>query len=123
MQVGEDEIRESQTERVVFGEFAYAYAAFLRELGLHTPTLDGPNKGFGELKPHRQVAKFHRELVRKQSLMAERRYRYMKWRKGTLELRGYIMRYVRWFVVRILRVKSLSGQRKEISRDRFSGFH
>jgi hypothetical protein len=56
-------------------------------------------------------------------LMAQRRYRYMKWRKGTLELRGYIMRYVRWFVVRILRVKSLSGQRKEISRDRFSGFH
>ena len=123
MQVGEDEIRESQTERVVFGEFAYAYAAFLRELGLHTPTLDGPNKGYGELKPRRQVTKFHRELVRKQALMAERRYRYMKWRKGTLELRGYIMRYVRWFVVRILRVKSLSGQRKEISRDRFSGFH
>ena len=123
MKVSEDEIRESQTERVVFGEFAYAYADFLRELGLHTPTLTGPNRGYGELKPRRQVAKFHRELVRKQSLMSQRRYRYMKWRKGTLELRGYIMRYVRWFVVRILRVKSLSGQRKEISKDRFSGFH
>lgn len=122
IQVTEDEIRESQTERVVFGEFAYAYAEFLRSLGLHTPTLNGPNKGFGELKPRRQVAKFHRELVRKQSLMAARRYRYMKWRKGTLELRGYIMRYVRWFMVRILRVKSLSGQRKEIPRERFSGF-
>lgn len=122
IQVTEDEIRESQTERVVFGEFAYAYAEFLRELGLHTPTLNGPNKGYGELKPRRQVAKFHRELVRKQSLMAARRYKYMKLRKGTLELRGYIMRYVRWFVVRILRVKSLSGQRKEIPRDRFSGF-
>lgn len=123
MRVGEEEILESQTGRVVFGEFAYAYAAFLRELGLHTPTLIGPNHGYGELKPRRQVAKFHRELVRKQSLMADRRYKYMKWRKGTLELRGYIMRYVRWFVVRILRVKSLSGQRKEISKDRFSGFH
>lgn len=122
IQVTEDEIRESQTERVVFGEFAYAYADFLRELGLHTPTLNGPNKGYGELKPRRQVAKFHRELVRKQSLMAARRYRYMKWRKGTLELRSYVMRYVRWFVVRILRVKSLSGQRKEIPRERFSGF-
>jgi coenzyme F420-reducing hydrogenase beta subunit len=122
IQVGEDEIRESQTERVVFGEFAYAYAAYLREIGLHTPELHGPNEGFGTLKPRRQVTKFHRELVRKQTLMAARRYKYMKVRKATLELRGYIMRYVRWFMVRILRVKSLSGQRKEISRDRFSGF-
>lgn len=122
IQVGEDEIRESQTDRVVFGEFAYAYAQFLQELGLHTPKLDGPNKGYGTLKPRRQVAKFHRELVRKQSLMASRRYKYMKLRKATLELRGYIMRYVRWFMVRILRVKSLSGQRKEIPRDRFEGF-
>jgi len=122
IQVGEDEIRESQTERVVFGEFAYAYADFLREIGLHTPQLDGPNKGFGSLKPRRQVAKFHRELVRKQALMAARRYKYMKLRKATLELRGYVMRYVRWFMVRILRVKSLSGQRKEIPRDRFEGF-
>ena len=122
IQVGEDEIRESQTDRVVFGEFAYAYANFLQELGLHTPQLDGPNKGYGTLKPRRHVAKFHRELVRKQSLMAARRYKYMKLRKATLELRGYVMRYVRWFMVRILRVKSLSGQRKEIPRDRFEGF-
>ena len=122
LQVTEEEIRESQTDRVVFGEFAYAYADFLRELGLHTPTLIGPNVGHGQLKPRRQVAKFHRELVRKQALMANRRYRYLKYRKGTLELRAYIMRYVRWFMVRIVRIKSLSGQRKEIGRDSFSGF-
>ncbi len=122
IEVGEDEIRESQTERVVFGEFAYAYADYLREQGVHTPTLNGPNKGHGSPKPRRQVAKFHRELVRKQTLMAARRYRYMKLRKATLELRGYVMRYVRWFMVRILRVKSLSGQRREIPRERFQGF-
>ena len=122
IEVGEDEIRESQTERVVFGEFAYAYADFLRSQGIHTPTLHGPNKGHGTPKPRRQVARFHRELVRKQGLMAARRYRYMKLRKATLELRGYLMRYVRWFMVRILRVKSLSGQRREIPRERFQGF-
>ena len=122
IEVGEDEIRESQTERVVFGEFAYAYADYLRSQGIHTPSLAGPNKGHGTPKPRRQVAKFHRELVRKQSLMAARRYRYMKVRKATLELRGYVMRYVRWFMVRILRVKSLSGQRKEIPRERIQGF-
>ena len=122
VRVDEEEIRESQTDRVVFGEFAYAYAAHLRELGGHVPELHGPNEGHGTLKPRRQVAKFHRELVRKQALMAARRYRYMKWRKATLELRGYVMRYVRWFVVRILRVKSLSGQRKEIPREKLSAF-
>lgn len=122
IEVGTDEIRESQTDRVVFGEFAYAYADYLHSLGGHVPELRGPNIGHGALKPRRQVAKFHRELVRKQALMAQRRYRYMKWRKATLELRSYVMRYVRWFVVRILRVKSLSGQRKEIPRERFTGF-
>ena len=122
IEVGTEEIRESQTDRVVFGEFAYAYADHLRSLGGHVPELHGPNEGHGTLKPRRQVAKFHRELVRKQALMAARRYRWMKWRKATLELKSYLMRYVRWFAVRILRVKSLSGQRREIPRDRFSGF-
>lgn len=122
VEVSEEEIRESQTDRVVFGEFAYAYASYLSGLGGHVPALHGPNEGHGTPKPRRQVARFHRELVRKQALMADRRYRYMKWRKATLELRGYLMRYVRWFVVRILRVKSISGQRREIPRERLSGF-
>lgn len=120
--VTDEEIRESQTDRVVFGEFAYAYAEHLRRLGGHVPELHGPNEGHGTPKPRRQVAKFHRELVRKQALMAARRYRYMKLRKATLELRGYVMRYVRWFLVRILRVKSLSGRRREIPREQLSGF-
>jgi len=122
IEVGEEEIRESQTDRVVFGEFAYAYADYLRRLGLHTPVLNGPNKGYGTLKSYRQVRKFHRELVRKQALMVARRYKYMKIRKATLEAKSYILRYVRWFLVRIVRVKSISGKRKEISRDRFSDF-
>ena len=122
VRVTEDEIRESQTDRVVYGEFAYAYAAYLRELGGHVPELHGPNEGHGTLKSRRQAAKFHRELERKQRLMAARRYGYMKLRKATLEVRGYVMRYVRWFLVRILRVKSLSGQRREIPRERLSEF-
>lgn len=122
LQVTEDEIRESQTERVVYGEFAYAYAEHLRKLGGHVPELHGPNEGHGQLHSGRQVARFHRELVRKQALMAERRYGYMKFRKATLELKSYVMRYVRWFTVRILRVKSLSGQRREIPREKLSAF-
>lgn len=122
LKVTEDEIRESQTERVVYGEFAYAYADHLRSLGGHVPELKGPNMGHGTPAPERKVRAFHRELVRKQELMAARRYRFLKWRKATRELKGHLMRYVRWFMVRILRVKSLSGQRREIPRDRFVGF-
>lgn len=122
IEVGVEEIRESQTDRVVFGEFAYAYADFLRSIGMHTPELRGPNESYGERKPRRQVAAFHRELVRKQALMAQGRYRYLKYRKATRELKGYLGRYLRWFMVRILRIKSISGSRKEIPRERFSGF-
>ena len=122
VEVTVEEIRESQTDRVVFGEFAYAYADYLRSLGGHVPVLHGPNESHGARKPRRQVTKFHRELVRKQALMANERYRYLKVRNATLEIRSYVMRYVRWFMVRILRVKSLSGQRREIPRERLSSF-
>lgn len=121
-QVTEEEIRESQTDRVVFGEFAYAYADHRRELGLHTPDLRGPNEQSGGRRPRREVAKFHRELVRKQRLMADRRYRLLRWRKATLELPKFLQRYIRWFLVRVLRIKSVTGARSEIPRSRFDGF-
>jgi len=121
-QVTEDEIRESQTERVVFGEFAYAYADHRRSLGLHTPELHGPNEHTGGRRPAREVAAFHRELTRKQRLMASRRYRLLRWRKATLELPKLAQRYIRWFLVRVLRIKSVTGSRDEIPRSRFEGF-
>jgi coenzyme F420-reducing hydrogenase beta subunit len=117
-----DEIRESQTDRVIFGEFAYAYADYLDEIGVHRPDMDGPNKGHGTLRPRREVTKFHRELVRKQRLMQAGRYQLLRVRKATLELRKFVSRYTRWFAVRILRVKSLTGQRQEIPRDRLQQF-
>src|SRR5690606_6152130 len=117
-----EEIRESQTERVIFGEFAYAYAEYLDELGIHRPDMDGPNKGHGTLRPRREVEKFHRELIRKQRLMYAGRYRLLRVRKATLELRRFLARYTNWFAVRILRIKSLTGQRREIPRGHLSRF-
>jgi hypothetical protein len=107
---------------VIFGEFAYAYADYLDEIGVHRPDMDGPNKGHGTLRPRREVTKFHRELVRKQRLMQAGRYQLLRVRKATLELRKFVSRYTRWFAVRILRVKSLTGQRQEIPRDRLQQF-
>jgi hypothetical protein len=117
-----EEIRESQTDRVIFGEFAYAYADYLDEIGMHRPDMDGPNKGHGHQRSRREAAKFHRELVRKQRLMWAGRYRLLLWRKATLELRRFAARYARWFAVRILRVKSLTGRRREIPREQLAEF-
>ncbi len=122
IEVTEEEIRESQTSRVVFGEFAYAYAEFRRKEGLHTPALHGPNQHEGSRRPTREVKRFHRELVRKQRLMAQRKYRLLRWRKATLELPKFVKRYVRWFLVRVVRIKSISGARNEIPRSRFEDF-
>lgn len=111
-----DEIEESQTHRVAMGDFAYAYAAYLDELGLHRPDMDGPNREEARLVERDEVAKFHSELRIKSSLQRQRRYNYLRLRKATKELRPFLMRYVRWFLVRIVRVKSLTGKRQELSR-------
>jgi hypothetical protein len=117
-----EEITESQTRRVVFGDFAYAYADYLKETGEHCPDMIGPNRPAAKLADRSHVAKFHRELQRKLELQRSRRYRLLWWRKATVESTRLASRYLRWFFVRILRVKSLLGKRKEISRSRISIF-
>ncbi|HSL83098.1 MAG TPA: Coenzyme F420 hydrogenase/dehydrogenase, beta subunit C-terminal domain [Thermoanaerobaculia bacterium] len=116
------EIEESQTHRIAMGDFAYAYAEYLDELGLHRPDMTGPNRPEAGLAPRSEVAEFHRELRAKTGLQRQGRYRYLRVRKATKELRKFLWRYLRWFLVRILRVKSLTGQRREVSRAQLRGF-
>jgi hypothetical protein len=116
------EIMESQKRRVVFGDFAYAYGAYLDEIGVHHPDMIGPNRVEARLTPREDVAKFHRELTRKLELQWSQRYRYLRLRKATVELPKHLAKYFHWFFVRVLRVKSLTGQRKEVSRDQVRGF-
>ena len=117
-----DEIEESQTHRVAMGDFAYAYADYLDEIGLHRPDMVGPNRAEADLVDRAEVEEFHRELRVKTALQRQRRYQYLRVRKGTKELRRFLEKYVRWFLVRILRVKSLTGKREEVSRDQLTGF-
>lgn len=121
-QVTDEEIRESQTDRVIFGNFAYAYADYLDELGLHRPDMVGPNRERAELVPRSEVEHFHKELVRKLELQRAGRYRLLKWRKATVELPKFLQRYWNWFTVRILKIKSLTGRRKEVPKERLSSF-
>jgi len=98
-----NEIRESQKPRIAFGNFAYAYAGYLDDLGLHRPQMDGPNRGAATLVPRDEVAQFHKELKRKLELQRTRRYRFLFWRKATKELGRYLSRYWDWFSHRVLR--------------------
>ena len=120
--VSTDEIVESQTRRIAYGDFAYAYAEYLQRQGAHCPDMVGPNRAAAELAPERAVRQFHRETQLKIGLQHQRRYRRLFWRKLTIEIRPFLMRYVRWFFVRVLKIKSLLGMRKEIGQDKLEGF-
>jgi len=98
----EEEIRLSQKDRVAHGDFAYAYAEYLDEIGEHRPSMTGPNRPKAKLVPRREVEHFHRELQRKTKLAAQRRYRVLWIRKGTLEIRRFAGRYIDWFRNRVI---------------------
>jgi hypothetical protein len=72
--------------------------------------------------PEPDLARFVSELDRKLELQRAQRYRFMRWRKGTRELGSFLKRYIRWFFVRVVRIKSLTGQRQEIARDQLTDF-
>jgi coenzyme F420-reducing hydrogenase beta subunit len=116
------EIEESQTHRIAMGDFAYAYAEFLDELGLHRPDMVGPNRVETRPVSREEVASFHAELRTKTALQRARRYGYLRLRKGTKEFKRYSWRYLRWFGVRILKLKSLTGQREEVSSAQLRDF-
>jgi len=117
-----EEIKESQTRRVVFGDFAYAYTEHVERLGHHVPKMIGPNREAARLAEEKDVAFFRRELERKLELQWAGRYRYLFWRKATKELRRFLSRYVEWFLVRVVKIKSLLGRRKEVPKETISIF-
>ncbi|MEP0845660.1 MAG: polysaccharide pyruvyl transferase family protein [Phycisphaerae bacterium] len=120
--VGVEEIAESQSRRIAMGDFSYAYADYLRSTGRHAPDMTGPNRAAAKLVSRRQVRRFDRALRVKLRLQRERRYRRLLLRKATLEIGPFLGRYFRWFAVRVLKVKSLLGRRKEVAREQLAGF-
>jgi len=55
-------------------------------------------------------------------LQQQRRFWKLLARKYTLEAPEFVSRYVRWFFVRVLRVKSLTGKRQEIASEQMKVF-
>ena len=122
VEVSTAEVEESQKRRVVFGDFAYAYSDYLDEIGVHHPDMVAPNRPAAKLADRADVAKFHKELTKKLALQRAGRYRYLRVRKATVELPRHLAKYLDWFFVRILRIKSLTGRRKEVPRAQLREF-
>lgn len=114
VEVGTPEIEESQTRRVVYGDFAYAYQDYLREQGRPHPVMTGPNRRSTRLVSREEVEDFDTELQVKREMQSRREYRQLWRRKLRREMPRLSKRYLDWFLVRVVRVKSLTGQRKEV---------
>jgi coenzyme F420-reducing hydrogenase beta subunit/polysaccharide pyruvyl transferase WcaK-like protein len=117
-----DEIRSSQTDRVIFGDFAYAYADHLERVGVHHPDMVGPNRERATLADPDEVERFHRQLVRKHELQRQRRYDALRRRKATVELPALAARYWRWFVGRILRRQDKVAEGRAVQRSDLGAF-
>ena len=68
------------------------------------------------------VEKFHRQTSAKMRLQQAGRYRQLYLRKLSVEIGPLVWRYVRWFFVRVMKIKSLLGMRREVSRQQLAGF-
>lgn len=77
----EADVVESQSRSLVYGDFAYAYADYLREIGEFCPSMTGPNRPFAILSSRADVIEFHRENQLKVELQRQGRYRRLRWRK------------------------------------------
>ncbi|RMG39137.1 MAG: hypothetical protein D6719_14020 [Candidatus Dadabacteria bacterium] len=122
VQTGTDDITESQSHNITFGDFAYSYMEYLREIGEHAPSMIGPNRKEARPVAKDKVAAFHKQYIYKRKLQQKGLYNRLWWRKCTVELPAFLMRYVRWFFVRVLKIKSLLGLRQEVPEDNLADF-
>ena len=97
-----DDIVDSQMRRNAFGDFAYAYAKYVKDNGGFCPDLKGPNFKEACLISQKMVKSFHSSLILKRQLQQTGKYKKLWWRKATIELPKLSWRYIRWFLVKSL---------------------
>ncbi len=99
---GED-IVESQSRRFTYGDFAYAYAEYLKEQGEFVPDLQAPSRKAAQLVERAEVERQHLETQRKIQLQHAGRYRYLWWRKIWVDYKRYALRFAQKILSRQLR--------------------
>ncbi len=117
-----EEITESQSRQITFGDFAFAYGDYLRSQGEHCPELIAPNRKRARPVSAARAARFHKQVSKKRALQTQGRYRRLRLRKATLEIGHFSSKYFRWLFVRVFKIKTLLGFRKEISDEQVSLF-
>ena len=122
VQVTEDEVIESEGERLVFGEFSYPYANYLREIGQWVPDLEGPNIGSGRQMSRADVEKFYVTSIKRLELMYKGRYWSLFFWKLVRDGHNIAARYTKWFVNRVLMLKKLTGKDRHLKSSDFSEF-
>lgn len=120
--VSTDEVIESQTHRVVFGDFSYPLAEFYKEQNKFAPRLYGPNRNSTIPVDKKTIIKFDQLLNHKIKLQRNNKFKRLLFEKFTKELKPFLMKYINWFLVRILRIKSIKGERKEIPANKMKIF-
>lgn len=108
-----EEITESQSRNFTFGDFSHSYAEYLRGIGEYTPMINAPNRAKARLWSNARVSRFHKRFRRKTALQKRAAYDELWWQKMALEGWHIAWRYLRWFLVRVLKIKSLLGLRHE----------
>lgn len=90
-----DDIIESQSRSLVFGDAAYAYREFLRDEARFVPDLTGPNRASAKLVSRAAMAAFDRELTVKARLQTAGAYRRLWLRKLLRDVFIYAWRFLR----------------------------
>ena len=121
-EVGTDEITESQSHSITFGDFSYAYNEYLLQNDRHVPSMDGPNRRSAKLVMNGKIEAFDRELQYKQQLQNRGLYNRLWWRKMTIEFYPFLARYFRWFETRILKYRSLTNAHKKTTKTKTALF-
>ncbi len=98
-----EDIIESQSRGLVFGDAAYSYRALLRDEGRFVPDLEGPNRNAAHLAPRAAMAQFDRDLARKARLQAAGAYRQLWYGKLLRDCWSYALRFVGKRIKRALR--------------------
>ncbi|MCK4982245.1 MAG: Coenzyme F420 hydrogenase/dehydrogenase, beta subunit C-terminal domain [Victivallaceae bacterium] len=118
----EDDVIESQTPRVVFGNYSYPFAELTRNSGRFAPQFSGPNGEATTPVSNKILEKFGQRIEIKRKMQKSGKYNKLLIYKYTHEFRPFLYRYIRWFFVRILKIKSITGSRKEISSEKVGKF-
>lgn len=115
-EVSEQELTESEGDSLVNSSFAYSLIDWLVKNDTHVPRMKGPNHKWSKKIPEEIIEKYQKNLSSRQKLIFKRAYKEIWWRKILMDGHKMSLRYLKWFVNRVLRLKKLTGKDKHLKR-------